>query len=682
MTPEQETILEQLHQQIQAKGYQVASETEINHGRQLKLPDRSIINIYKSGKVTFGGKSTPLRADLENWYRTQQVTILSNIPPGTPDNSSRATRYLVSTSKFDKIREVVASLPAEIIWRKQDDTGHQAYRADIQRDNDRVVVTQYKTETLLVQGRASKLFDEVCELLDAHLVQAKADRATRYLPAQQSQQALAEMSRPDAEQNAWNWLNNQIDKPIFDFLDKHDQDTLIAGSMLLQAAQSLHLAMPDYSPLVMPFARAYEGFLIKLFIHIGWVNATLIQKDSSQIVVGNWLNDLHKHIEDTKRHGHIASDLKTAWEGTRHLMIHSDPTRQTKIATQMEAENEICGVLLRAIKRGYDYFVQNPIGLKPKEDSRKRHSSSKSPEALKPQNQDVITIKGVHEQALIYRLQAEGHVIDYFNDPSTSKFKWRLMTAKWMLFCPIDPGDTLIVRGNSREEFIQWYRSASDTEKIVAPEFQPYIGADEAGKGDYFGPLVVAAVYVDEATVVELRRWGVKDSKSMSDNRIKELAEKIETRCKYNLKVLMPPDYNHQYEQAKNLNRLLANLHAETIQELADRTGCTQVIIDQFAAEEVMEEALGAQAERIQLTQRPRGESDIAVAAASILARARFVEAIGEFRARSNLQIPLGASAPEIVSTGKTILSRWGEAGLRRIAKLNFRTTREIRGEK
>ncbi len=679
MTAKQEEIINRFRHKIHELGYQVASEKEINHGLQLKLPDQSLFMVYTSGKVVFGGKNTPLREQLESWYQAQQLVTQEDFSPEALDNSGRSTRFIVATSKFDKIREVLASLPDEIIWREQDDTGYQIYRAEIRRGTDRAVATQYKTETLLIQGRASALFDEVCSLLDANLVQAKADRATRFLPSDHAKDALAEMNRPEAEQEAWDWLNIHIEQSMFDFLEKHDQDTLIAGAMLFQAAQALNLSMPDYSPLVMPFARAYEGFLIKLFIHIGWIETAIIQQDSSQIVVGSWLNDLAKHIVDTKRHGYIASDLKSGWEGTRHLMIHSDPTRQTKIQSQKEAEHEICGVLLRAIKRGYTNLVGDPIALKPRGTTKKQQPAPKVNTANPIQNQDTVTIKGVDEEILIQRLEADGYSIDYANNPN-APFKWRVMTADWNIFFAKEPPGTLTIRGQNRELFVQWYQGTEQEDKQKPKAYHPHIGADEAGKGDYFGPLVAAAVFVDSQAAVDLARWGVKDSKTMSDNRIQELAQKIRERCAYSLKPLMPADYNQEYAKEKNLNRLLADLHAQAIQELIQNTECYDVIIDQFAAEDVMIRALDSAKQNIQLIQRTQGESDIAVAAASIVARAEFIRAMEDFRERSDMEIPFGSSAPEVVAVGKEIYRRWGESGLQRIAKINFKTTKKITG--
>ena len=208
--------------------------------------------------------------------------------------------------------------------------------------------------------------------------------------------------------------------------------------------------------------------------------------------------------------------------------------------------------------------------------------------------------------------------------------------------------------------------------------YRAHIGVDEAGKGDYFGPLVAAAVYVAADAAPALSRWGVRDSKSMSDTTIAALAFKIRARCPHAVDVLRPPDYNRAYARHQNLNHLLAERHALVIDQMVAQTGCRAVLVDQFAPPEVLAQALAQRGLALDLSQRPHGETDVAVAAASILARQSFVAAVEDYRVKTGLPIPLGASAPEVVEIGQEIVRRWGAAGLARIAKMNFRTTGKV----
>jgi ribonuclease HIII len=152
--------------------------------------------------------------------------------------------------------------------------------------------------------------------------------------------------------------------------------------------------------------------------------------------------------------------------------------------------------------------------------------------------------------------------------------------------------------------------------------------------------------------------------------------------CQVEVKVLLPPDYNIAYDQhGRNLNRLLAWGHAQVIAKLSRRTNATRAISDQFGDESLVIEALKTEGCTITLEQRPRAESDLAVAAASVLARAEFIAAIEDYTAKAGIEIPLGASASQVKQIGKLIYRRWGKRGLERIAKMHFKTVSEIMNE-
>jgi ribonuclease HIII len=212
--------------------------------------------------------------------------------------------------------------------------------------------------------------------------------------------------------------------------------------------------------------------------------------------------------------------------------------------------------------------------------------------------------------------------------------------------------------------------------------FTPHFGIDESGKGDFFGPLVIAGVYTDAEITRELMAAGVQDSKAIgSDARIRSLAEVIRATpgVAYEIVSLGPEKYNHLYGEWKNLNRLLAWGHSTVIEQLLkQRPDCPRTLSDQFAHESVLRKALGAGGKQIQLDQRTKGESDVAVAAASILARERFIDWMGEASARLGLELPRGATIVKPVA--KQILAARGEDFLPRVCKVHFKTYREVMG--
>jgi ribonuclease HIII len=213
----------------------------------------------------------------------------------------------------------------------------------------------------------------------------------------------------------------------------------------------------------------------------------------------------------------------------------------------------------------------------------------------------------------------------------------------------------------------------------------PVIGTDESGKGDYFGPLVCAAVCVDEPTAEALRTIGVRDSKTCTDPEIKELAEKIKELCagKFEIIEISPEKYNRLYEQmrteGKNLNTLLAWGHARALEELLQSVDCKLALADQFADKRYILGKLQAKGRTIELVQMHRAEQNIAVAAASILARARFVEKIAALSKKYAMTFPLGASAA-VITAGKQFIAKNGLPALPLVAKMHFKTTAEVRG--
>lgn len=209
----------------------------------------------------------------------------------------------------------------------------------------------------------------------------------------------------------------------------------------------------------------------------------------------------------------------------------------------------------------------------------------------------------------------------------------------------------------------------------------PHFGVDESGKGDYFGPLVVAGVYSCEATAHQLARLGCKDSKKIKDDQaIIALAGKITSLpgIVHEVICIGPKRYNELYAEWGNLNRLLAWGHARVIAALHSKVpSCPRALSDQFANEWVLRKALGARHVPIRLEQRTQGESDIAVAAASILARARFVKWMQEASAASGCKLPLGC-APHVSQAARAFIAVHGTARLGDVAKLHFKVTRQV----
>lgn len=242
----------------------------------------------------------------------------------------------------------------------------------------------------------------------------------------------------------------------------------------------------------------------------------------------------------------------------------------------------------------------------------------------------------------------------------------------------------LTVQGKEMASFIEFYLEP-EILKATPFTYQDHdidtsgrIGIDESGKGDFFGPLCIAGVYSEGDAIKELRTLGVRDSKALSDGAIMQIGKKIRANYAHHIVKIGPERYNELYAQFKNLNRLLAWGHATTIEKLVEATNCQKVIIDQFAAEDVVELALQRKALKVDLTQRHRAEEDLIVAAASILAREAFLDGLESLGRAFEMTFPKGASAATI-RAGKMFVSKFGSSELKRVAKLHFKTLDAIR---
>jgi len=204
-----------------------------------------------------------------------------------------------------------------------------------------------------------------------------------------------------------------------------------------------------------------------------------------------------------------------------------------------------------------------------------------------------------------------------------------------------------------------------------------WIGIDESGKGDYFGPLVIAAVHVTPRIAKDLEALNVRDSKKISDGMIKRLEVDIKTLCRHSVIAIGPERYNELYNKIRNLNRLLAWGHAKALETLLEQVPCERAVADQFGDERLILNALQEKGKKIQLEQRHKAEEDIAVAAASIVARAEFVRRLDRLAAQWGVPLPKGAS-PAVEAAAKLVVKKYGEEGLSNVAKLHFKTTKAV----
>ncbi len=254
----------------------------------------------------------------------------------------------------------------------------------------------------------------------------------------------------------------------------------------------------------------------------------------------------------------------------------------------------------------------------------------------------------------------------------------------------------LVVQGKGTEEFVQFVlepevlgEARLGYETVLNPELlDPRLGIDESGKGDFFGPLCTAGVYVNEAVLRAWKDSGVRDSKSVgSDAQVAKLADVIRKTpgCVHNVVAIGPEAYNRMHRANGSVNRVLAWAHARVIENLlAQRHRMNpppvRAISDQFASDKgTVEKALMALGRDLELVQKHKAEADLAVAAASILARDEFVRRLRALEEQFGVTLPKGASAA-VEAAGREFLAKHGPEALPRVAKMHFRTAYRIQG--
>ena len=259
----------------------------------------------------------------------------------------------------------------------------------------------------------------------------------------------------------------------------------------------------------------------------------------------------------------------------------------------------------------------------------------------------------------------------------------------------------LCVQGSKAEDFVLFQLepmvlggASLGYENVLNPEsVAPHTGSDESGKGDYFGPLVVCCAFTDERLSDEMAKLGVRDCKQMSDKAVLAAGAALRHllgQTGYATVKLGPAAYNRLYAKMRNINRMLAWAHGTAIEELLEkRPGCGRIVVDQFApTEDTIRRALKPRGRAATVEQHHRAESDIAVAAASVIARELFLRAISDMTAEvfgpppadgePSGRVPAGSSDPRVRELAEEMVRKHGPTWLMNHCKVHFQTTDKV----
>lgn len=248
-------------------------------------------------------------------------------------------------------------------------------------------------------------------------------------------------------------------------------------------------------------------------------------------------------------------------------------------------------------------------------------------------------------------------------------------------------GLNLIYTGDSRlQAQAEAAIAGQSASELAEAERQPrlWAGSDESGKGDFFGSLVVAAVVVDQTTAAKLRAAGVKDCKLLTDKKIRELEDVIKANVvDCSVLELKPEFYNLRYEQVASqggkLNQLLASSHLTALSQVLERQPeCQSALIDQFMTSPVLLRTLKQRFPSCAVRQQPKAESDLAVAAASVLARAQFLRTLEQLATAAGIEeLPKGGS-DRATACARRLARKFGRECLRKYVKLHFANYKRV----
>lgn len=438
------------------------------------------------------------------------------------------------------------------------------------------------------------------------------------------------------EEPVLDWIYEHIGQQVYEFLPKHARATYLSGVKVLLTVKKEEgqLRLPDYAMIVIPFAQAYEGFIMQLAFQLGLISQEQVQAHATPIAAGKSLHAVRAHFGQTnnKRDVGLVDTLHCAWRDIHDWVIPTDLVYPLRHSCFVVAEQDIWAIN-RAMRRGFEFLIEYG-----------KFEGDVSPSCPTPSKNEPLGVSERSAELSQERYLQENQVITA--NESTHQIPSSLTTT-----APLS-----VEIGKSR------------------------IGTDESGKSDYFGPLVISAVYVDEQMESQLLAEGIRDSKSLTDSRVLSLAETIKALCPYSVVCIEPKHLHELHEELNSDNQILAQGHAQAIAELLERVTCDLVVTDQFGHESLMSNALMVKGCQITLEQRPRAESDTAVAAASIVARAEFLHQMERLSFHLGKTLPKGTSDPLIFTIGREIVAKGGKAALAEVAKLyvNVKTTNTI----
>lgn len=222
-------------------------------------------------------------------------------------------------------------------------------------------------------------------------------------------------------------------------------------------------------------------------------------------------------------------------------------------------------------------------------------------------------------------------------------------------------------------------KDVSAYQEIYQTKFIEHSGSDEVGTGDYFGPVVVAACFINQDTYQKIKHLGIQDSKQLDDIVIRRIAPQLMEECPYSVLIVDNSKYNQIHKQY-NLNAIKALLHNQAYKHLEKKIKQLPElnVVDQFTPENLYYNYLKNEKDVVKtLHFETKAESKyLAVACASVIARYTFLQVWDKMEENYHFTFPKGSG--ELVDQAIVrFVKEFGKDKLPQVAKLHFKNTQK-----
>jgi len=338
------------------KNYQVKPSEDDNNDWRLEISniqERTLVTIYHTGSIVMGGPHNSLKEEFKNLKREIETNPQSFLGHKISEIKACATRYDIMLRELrTKIKESLNTLEATVEITESPSSAIE-YRAKITRNSSPLTLTQFNKGTLLLQGKTDKLFGDSCDLIEKIASPSDKEVIARFISSdERNLELFAAKYTPQLIELAENNVKKKIGV-AYDYLEPYDRKWFVASECLCLAK----IPLPEFSPLVMPASKAFEGFAKKLLVGIGLVEAGHFKtKGANFAALYDKNNSKRKAICDKEKYADtMLTRVGLCLDMNRNFMMHSDESKITKVDSQEEAEEKVNSIFKEA-KEVFDYF--------------------------------------------------------------------------------------------------------------------------------------------------------------------------------------------------------------------------------------------------------------------------------------------------------------------------------------